>query len=110
MKIQNYLNQAGVFDGKRVEDRSPKISERRREEQSGTQSSDHVSLSSEGRLRALAMHSAMDDPGVRTERVQELKTQVQSGTYSPDSRRTAVKLLQEELDLAAGLQPSALDR
>ncbi len=60
---------------------------------------DRVSLSNDARLRTQAFSTAMSAPDVRQERVDALKTQVDSGTYVVDSRKVAEKLLQEETEL-----------
>ena len=60
---------------------------------------DTVHVSEEAKLRSMALQEATGHSGVRAERVAELKAQVQSGTYEPDSRKIAEKLLQDEVNL-----------
>ena len=59
---------------------------------------DRVSVSSDSKLVAEAAKVASESPDVRVDRVEALKTQVQAGTYSPDPRRIAEKMVEGELD------------
>jgi len=63
-----------------------------------TSSGDRVSVSSESKLVAEAAKVAAESPDIRVDRVEALRTQVQEGTYNPDSRRIAEKLVEGELD------------
>ncbi len=62
-------------------------------------SSDTVTLSGDAKLFAQAVRDAQSASEVRAERVAELKAQVESGEYQPDSRKIAEKLLLSEIDL-----------
>ncbi|MFZ5811271.1 MAG: flagellar biosynthesis anti-sigma factor FlgM [Thermodesulfobacteriota bacterium] len=64
-----------------------------------TASTDTVTLSGNAQLFAQAVRDAQTAPDVRADRVAELKAQVESGTYQPDSRKIAEKLLLSEIDL-----------
>lgn len=61
--------------------------------------SDSVRISREGRLFARALREAQETPEVRRTRVNEIKEQVDAGTYVIDSRKTAAKIVEEDLDL-----------
>ncbi len=61
--------------------------------------SDSVRISREGRLFARALREAQESPDVRRARVNEIKEQVESGTYVIDTRKTAAKIVEEDLDL-----------
>lgn len=61
--------------------------------------SDSVRISQEGRLFARALREAQESPEVRRARVNEIKEQVDAGTYVIDSRKTAAKIVEEDLDL-----------
>ena len=50
---------------------------------------DTVNLSNEAKLRTQAYTDAMSAPDARAEKVAKLKEQVNSGTYTPNSMRTA---------------------
>ena len=63
-----------------------------------TASGDRVSVSSDAKLVAEAAKEAMDSSDVRVDRVEALKTQVQSGNYKPDSRQIAAKLLENDME------------
>lgn len=60
---------------------------------------DSVRISREGRLFARALREAQEAPEVRRARVNEIKARVDAGTYEIDTRKTAAKLVQEDLDL-----------
>ncbi len=72
-----------------------------RKDKSGSSSdrSDSVRISREGRLFARALREAQESPEVRRARVNEIKEQVDAGTYVIDSRKTAAKIVEEDLDL-----------
>ncbi|MEW5774400.1 MAG: flagellar biosynthesis anti-sigma factor FlgM [Thermodesulfobacteriota bacterium] len=61
--------------------------------------SDSVRISREGRLFARALREAQESPEVRRARVNEIKEQVETGTYVIDTRKTAAKIIEEDLDL-----------
>lgn len=60
---------------------------------------DTVSVSQNALLLTQARRTAQATPDIRTEKVDALRDQVEKGTYTPDSRRTAAKLIQEESSL-----------
>ncbi|EFL50278.1 anti-sigma-28 factor, FlgM [Solidesulfovibrio fructosivorans JJ]] len=60
---------------------------------------DRVTLSGDARLVSLAANQAKEAPEVRSDRVATLKAQVQAGTYQPDSKKIAEKMLTMESDL-----------
>jgi negative regulator of flagellin synthesis FlgM len=60
---------------------------------------DSVTLSGEARLVGSAMSAAQQTPDVRRQKVEELKALVESGQYKPDVRKTAAKLVEEDLEL-----------
>lgn len=61
--------------------------------------SDSVRISREGRLFTRALREAQESPEVRRARVNEIREQVEAGTYVIDSRKTAAKIIEEDLDL-----------
>jgi len=68
-------------------------------ETTGTGSADRVTLSDGARLVGVAVRTAGETSEVRTDKVAELKAQVQAGTYQPNSRKIAEKMLTMEADL-----------
>jgi negative regulator of flagellin synthesis FlgM len=62
-------------------------------------STDTVTLSGDAKLFSQAVRDAQDSPDVRADRVAELKAQVESGEYQPDSHKIAEKMLLSEIDL-----------
>ncbi len=69
------------------------------EEASSGSSSDKVTLSGDARLVSLAATTAKESPDTRSDRVAELKAQVEAGTYQPDSRKIAEKMLTMDSEL-----------
>lgn len=63
----------------------------------GESGGDRVSLSTVARTMTEAARVAQESPDVRSEKVAELKAQVEAGTYAADSRRTAAALLREDM-------------
>lgn len=72
---------------------------RKEKPSSSSSRSDSVRISREGRLFARALREAQETPEVRRTRVNEIKEQVDAGTYVIDSRKTAAKIIEEDLDL-----------
>jgi negative regulator of flagellin synthesis FlgM len=62
-------------------------------------SADRVTLSDSAKLVSVATRTAQETPEVRADKVAELKAQVQAGTYQPDSKKIAEKMLTMESDL-----------
>ena len=75
------------------------VSSSKTSETNQTSSSDRVTLSDDAKLVSLASRVAQDSPEVRSDRVATLKAQVEAGTYQPDSKKIAEKLLTMESDL-----------
>lgn len=78
--------------------RQKRLQNEERETQSA-QKGDQVSVSSAGKLSAIAMRSALDASDVRTAKVQSLQHDIQAGTYHIDSEEIAQKLLEADLEL-----------
>ncbi|GAU09628.1 flagellar biosynthesis anti-sigma factor FlgM [Desulfoplanes formicivorans] len=60
---------------------------------------DTISLSNKGKLLQTAQETANASPGIREDKVEILKDQVASGTYTTDAGNIARNMLQEELDI-----------
>lgn len=61
-------------------------------------SGDRVSVSSDAKLVAEAARAAQASPDIRVEKVEALRAQVESGSYSPNSRSIAEKLVASDLE------------
>lgn len=61
--------------------------------------SDRVTLSDGARLVSVASRTAQEAPETRAEKVASLKAQVDAGTYQPDSKKIAEKLLTMESEI-----------
>ena len=58
---------------------------------------DRVSLSDDARIMAEAKRTAQETSDIRQDKVAELKAQVESGTYTVDSRKVAAAMLREDM-------------
>lgn len=100
MEITGPLNQLKGYDRIERSDSTSTRKGKRASSSSGSASrSDSVTLSNEGRLVSQAAATATSAPDVRQEKIDELKALVDSGQYKPDIRKTAQKLVEEDLDL-----------
>jgi negative regulator of flagellin synthesis FlgM len=97
MQIKDVLNAVRGYEKPETESVDRPV----RKDKSGKSSdrSDSVRISREGRLFARALREAQESPEVRRARVNEIKEQVDAGTYVIDSRKTAAKIVEEDLDL-----------
>lgn len=106
MVIKNVVGEMNPYaQNKKVENkRATQAQQQRPQEatQASAQNADKVVLSSEARLRGAALQTANESPDVRRKRVDELKKQVQDGTYKPDLKKAAANLIRDDLDLISG--------
>lgn len=73
------------------------LAERRRQVEAAdgaTQGADQAGVSESARELARAHGAVEASPDVRADRVAELKTQIANGTYNPDPKEVAKKLLE----------------
>lgn len=96
MQIKNILDQLGAYKQEQIERNK---TQEKKSAQANRQENDQVKLSSKAQNLNKAMRLAQESPEMRAEKVGQLKDQVASGNYQPDSRRIAEKLVQEELEL-----------
>ncbi len=62
-------------------------------------SADRVTLSDGARLVSVATRTAQEAPESRADKVASLKAQVEAGTYQPDSKKIAEKMLTMDSEL-----------
>lgn len=103
MDIRKILGGTDQYAQSKVErgesgDAAAKIAAAKAKAKAGEASSDRVSLSDDSRLVAQAVQDAQEAPDIRVDWVEALKAQVQAGTYDPDPRKIAEKLVDSELD------------
>lgn len=96
MEITGLVNSLKGYD--RVE-KTESSSRKGKDSKSSATRGDSVSLSSEAKLFSRGVSAAQDAPDVRSKKVEELKALVESGQYKPDLKRTAAKIVEEDLDL-----------
>jgi negative regulator of flagellin synthesis FlgM len=60
---------------------------------------DCIRLSSNGKMVSKTVRLAMNAPEIRLQKVKQIKELVDSGQYIPDARKTAAKLVKEDLHL-----------
>ncbi|EGY24805.1 MAG TPA: flagellar biosynthesis anti-sigma factor FlgM [Desulfovibrio sp.] len=101
MEIKNYLKNLDPYRAKleQSELQTKRNAARKEGDAASSAQGDRVSLSDEAKLRTEAYSAALAAPDVRQEKVDALKSKVESGEYQVDSRAVAEKLLKEEQDL-----------
>ncbi len=95
MQIKGLLSGLQTYEQSKIDkarDKSGQAASR------GTASSDKVTLSQGARLYKAGMEEALNSDEVRTEKVNEIKAQVENGTYKPDSRKIAEKMINQDLE------------
>ncbi|BCS86818.1 flagellar biosynthesis anti-sigma factor FlgM [Pseudodesulfovibrio sediminis] len=100
MVIKNIVGETNPYANKKIE--RPEVKDQQKPQEaakSSGESADRVVLSSEARLRGTALQTAKDASDVRREKVDELKRQVQDGSYQPDLKKAAANLIRDDLDL-----------
>jgi len=100
MVIKNIVGDQGPYANKKIDRRE--VANQQNAQGSAKNSgegADRVVLSSEARLRGAALQSANEAPDVRRKKVDDLKRQVQDGTFKPDLKKAAANLLRDDLDL-----------
>ena len=60
---------------------------------------DRISISDEARLKMSMLKAAQEEPGVRPDKVADVKARIEAGEYAPDSKDIAAGLLRQELDI-----------
>ncbi len=66
---------------------------------------DRVSLSDDAKLRTQAYSTAMNSPDVRSEKVSKLKNDVNNGSYTPNSMKTAKAMVDDMVSNKAMYKP-----
>lgn len=97
MEINGLINGLKGYDRVERPDSSAKKGRGSRASTSGQ--GDSVKVSSEAKLVASAMTEAQSAPDIRQQKIDELKALVQSGQYEPDLKKTAAKIVEEDLEL-----------
>ena len=94
----NNITQVSGYESHRLEQLEQKQQEAQKAaHQEG--SSDRISISEEGRLKAATLKAAQDSDGVRADRVADLKARIEAGDYKPEGKDIAASLVKQELDV-----------
>lgn len=103
MEIKKVYGDVNPYSTQKLTENQRVQQEQPAQEAAATQpAGDTVALSNQARLLATAMTVAQSAPDVRSDKVRELKAQVQNGTYKPDVKKAAANLLREEISLSKG--------
>jgi negative regulator of flagellin synthesis FlgM len=97
MHVKDVLGALKGYEKPRVEKPSEKAGESRG--RGSAPRSDSVRISDEARLYNRALRAAQDSPDVRQAKVNSIRELVETGEYVVDSRKTAAKIVEEDLDL-----------
>lgn len=60
---------------------------------------DKVSLSEQGKLLQQSKKLASESPDVRQQKIEIFRAQIADGSYTPDSKKIAQKILEQDLNL-----------
>lgn len=96
MKINEFLTGLQAYEQSRVNKSSRERAEKTGQGPGST--SDRVSLSQDAKLYKTGLEQAVNAEEVRAEKVADLNARVKNGTYQPDSRKIAEKMIQEDLE------------
>lgn len=102
MEIKKLLTGVGAYEQQALDKTgAKKIDKAKRGATSATccSGNDSVSISDDARLLGVANAESRAAPDVRRERVEQLKAEVQAGTYQVDSRAVADNLVRDDLEL-----------
>lgn len=94
MQIKNLTDMFRPMESS--ESHSQKIKGSAASRDTSTAKGDRVSLSQTAQLYKATRQAAQDSPEIRAEKVGQIKSQVASGTYEMNSRKTAEKMLEQE--------------
>ncbi len=103
MDIKNIMKGVSPYTQSKVDkgessDVAARVAKARANAQAESASGDRITVSSDARLVAEAARAAEGAPDVRVDRVEELRQRVKAGTYTPDARKIAEKLVQNDLE------------
>jgi len=99
MEINGIMQGLKAYDKIEKPDASAKKTRGSARGSTESSSGDSVKVSNEAKLVASAMSEAQSAPDIRQKKIDELKALVQSGEYVPDLKKTAAKLVEEDLEL-----------
>ncbi len=97
MEIKGVLDQLHIYNRTKIQDE--KKDEVRSEEKATSPGEDKVVLSSRAKLLSGIIGKAKEASEVRKEKVEQLKAQIQEGTYLPNAEKIASKMMENEIDL-----------
>jgi len=97
MNVYSIHNKLDPYTQNKIERNGEKAQEQRPASSGSEQ--DKVNLSEQAQGLMQTQKAVKSSTDVRSEKVAELKARVASGEYQPDSRSTAEKLLQHDMDL-----------
>lgn len=95
----NGIKPLGGYEPQRLEQLEQLRQEHQKTQASQEGAADRISISDEARLKMSMLKAAQEDPGVRPDKVADLKARIESGEYSADGRDIAAGLLRQELDV-----------
>ncbi len=96
MEIKHILSKEMDSYAKLERTRTVHAEELSRKNAASTQSGDRATVSAAAKLRGEAFAAALSAPDTRSAKVDDLRAQVENGTYQVDSRNIAAKILEEE--------------
>ena len=98
MNVKGVLLSLKGYEKTKLEKSGPQ-GKRRPPKEFGAGEGDSIKLSRQARLYSRVLRAAQESPDIRHKKVSELKALVESGRYHPDNKKTAAKIVEEDLDL-----------
>lgn len=98
MTIKSVGNGQSPYDGIRINREAERPEDGAKSVNNSPLKGDAVSVSEDARLMNVAMDTMRKTPETREDKVARLKAQIQAGTYSPEGKVIAERMVAEELD------------
>ncbi len=98
LDVKGVLLSLKSYEKTKIEEPGPS-GKKDRAERAAPKKGDSIRLSGEARLYSRALRTAQESPEIRQKKVDEIKALVESGEYRPDNKKTAAKIVEEDLDL-----------
>jgi negative regulator of flagellin synthesis FlgM len=95
----NNIKPFGGYEGARLEQLEQQRQEHQKAAANQENGTDRISISDEARLKMSMLKTAQEDPGVRPDKVADVKARIDAGEYTADGRDIAAALLRQELDI-----------
>ncbi len=97
MEIKGVIDQLNLYNQNKIQE--DKRDQKKGESNGRVGKEDKVELSSGAKVLSNIISEAKESSETREEKVATLKAQIQEGSYSPNPKKIAVKIWENEIDL-----------